>query len=138
MDSGMKQIDKAEARRVVLRETGVIAVGVAVGVAIMVGVFALLGRFNMQVLLGGVFGGLLAVANFFFMAVSTSLAMDKAVNQDVQGGQKQVKMNYGLRMIVLFVILFALVKSGLCNPLSSVLPLVFVRPTITIAEFFRK
>ena len=39
---------------------------------------------------------------------------------------------------IYFLILFACVKSGLCNAFASVLPLVFVRPIITIAEFFRK
>lgn len=138
MNPEIKQNDRAGARRVVLHETGVIAIGVVVLTGIMVGVFALLGRFSMQVLLGGVAGAVLAILNFFFMAVNASQAIDKAANQDVKGGQKQLKMNYGLRMIVLFVILFALVKGGICNPLSSVLPLAFVRPVITIAEFFRK
>lgn len=129
---------RQDARQVVLRETGIIAVGEAAGVILMIAVFALLGRFSLQVVLGGFFGGLLATANFFFMAVSASQAMDRAANQDVRGGQKQVKSSYSLRMIALFVILFALVKSGLCNALASVLPLAFVRITITVAEFFRK
>lgn len=138
MNPETKQNDRAEARRVVLHETGVIAIGVVILTGIMVGVFALLGRFSMQVLLGGIAGAVLAILNFFFMAVNASQAIDKAAGQDVKGGQKQLKMNYGLRMIVLFVVLFALVKGGICNPLASVLPLAFVRPVITIAEFFRK
>ena len=132
------KIDKAEGRRVVLKETGIIALGEAICVILMVAVYALLGRFSLQVALGGFFGGLLATANFFFMAVSANQAMERAAAQDVKGGQKQVKMSYSMRMIVLFVILFALVKSGLCDALASVLPLAFVRVIITIAEFFRK
>lgn len=132
------KIDNSESRRVVLKETCTIAIGEAICVILMIAVFALLGHFNLQVVLGGFFGGLLAIANFFFMAVSATQAMDKAVRQDVRGGQKQVKNSYSLRMIALFVILFALVKSGLCNALASVLPLAFVRIIITVAEFFRK
>lgn len=138
MEPEIKANDKTEARRVVLQETGKIAVGEAICVAVMVAVFALLGRYSLQVLLGGIAGGILAILNFFFMAVAASQAMDKAAQQDVKGGQKQIKLNYSLRMIVLFVILFALVKSGACNALASVLPLFFVRITITVAEFFRK
>lgn len=138
MEPEMKQTNKAESRRVVLRETLVIAIGEAICVAMMVAVFALLGHYDLPVVLGGIAGGVLAVLNFFFMAVGASQAMDRAVAQDVKGGQKQIKMSYGLRMIVLFVILFALVKSGACNALASVLPLFFVRITITVAEFFRK
>lgn len=138
MEPEIKVSGKNEARRVVLKETAKIAAGEAICVAVMIAVFALLGRFGLPVLLGGVAGGLLAVANFFFMAMGASQAMDKAAGQDVKGGQKQIKTSYTLRMIVLFVILFALVKSGACNALASVLPLFFVRITITVAEFFRK
>lgn len=127
-----------DSRKIVYKETGVIAIGEAICLAIMLAVFALLGHFNMKVLLGGVIGTALSVLNFFFMAMNATMAADKAVNQDVKGGQKQIKLSYSLRMIVVFVILFACVKSGLCNPLASVLPLAFVRPVITVAEFFRK
>ena len=39
---------------------------------------------------------------------------------------------------VLCVVLFAVGKSGLCDVLAVILPQAFVRPTITVAEFFRK
>ena len=42
------------------------------------------------------------------------------------------------RMLAIFIILIAFAKSGLCDPLSMVIPFVMVRPTITVAEFFRK
>lgn len=127
-----------ESRKIVFKETGIIAIGEAIGVALMLAIFALLGYFSRQVLLGGILGGLLTVLNFFFMAIGAVMAADKAVNQDVKGGKKQIKTSYAMRMALIFLVLFAFVKSGLCNPLASVLPLVFVRPVITIAEFFRK
>ncbi|MBQ8610178.1 MAG: hypothetical protein IJ412_00580 [Oscillospiraceae bacterium] len=127
-----------DSRKIVWKETGIIAVGQIVCTAAMYGVFALLDRFDQTVLLGGIVGAVLAVGNFFFMAVTTSLAADKAAADDVKGGQKLVKMSYILRLAVLCVALFAFVKSGLCNVLAAVLPLAFVRPTITVAEFFRK
>lgn len=127
-----------ESRKVVYKETGIIIIGEVICLALMLAVFALLGYFDMKVLLGGIIGTILSVLNFFFMAVGAMMAADKAVSQDVKGGKKQIKLSYSTRMILIFVILFALVKSGLCNPLASVLPLAFVRPVITIAEFFRK
>ena len=72
------------------------------------------------------------------MAVSASLAADKAVGQDVKGGSALMKGSYMVRLLVMFLILFACVKSGLCNAFASVIPLFFVRPIITVAEFFRK
>ena len=127
-----------DSRKLVYRETGRIAVGVAVCSAVMLAVFALLGKFDGTVLLGGVIGSLMAVLNFFFMAMNASMAADKALKQDVKGGKSLVQVSYMVRLAVIFLILFASVKSGLCNAFASVLPMVFVRPVITVAEFFRK
>lgn len=127
-----------ESRKFVLKETAFLACGQAICVAIMIGVFALLGYYDRSVLLGGIFGGLLAVLNFFFMAVSATLAADQAEQQNVKGGQATMHTSYIIRMVLLFVLLFALVKSGLCNAFAAVLPLVFVRPIIQLGEFFRK
>ena len=127
-----------DSRKYVFKETLTVAVGEAICVAVMLGVFALLGKFDRSVVLGGILGGLLAVANFFFMAVGTALAADKAENQDVKGGQAVISSSYTIRMIVMAVLLFAAVKSGFCNVFASVIPLVFVRPVLTLGEFFRK
>ena len=56
-----------DSRKVVLRETGIIAIGEAICVALMFAVFALIGLFEQSVFLGGLVGGLLAVGNFFCM-----------------------------------------------------------------------
>lgn len=127
-----------DSRKIVFRETGIVAIGQAVCVAAMVGIYALLGLFDISVLLGGLAGGLIAVLNFLFMAIIASLAADKAEQQDVEGGQKLVKGSYPIRLIILALVLFACAKSGLFDILALVLPLAFVRPIITIAEFFRK
>ena len=125
-------------RKTVLRETGVIALGEVIGVALMFGVFALLGRFDRTVLLGGIVGAALAILNFLFMAINASVAADRAVRQDVKGGKALMQTSDLLRLAAIFVILMACVKSGLCNAIAAVVPLLFTRPTITIAEFFRK
>lgn len=127
-----------DSRKIVYKETAIMALGEAICVALMLAVFYLLGYFDQKVLLGGIIGGIVTVANFFFMAIGTSLAADKAEQQDVRGGQALIKSSYLLRMVVMFVIFFACVKSGLCNVIALVVPLVFVRPVLTIGEFFRK
>ena len=127
-----------DARKFVLKETAIVALGQAVCVALMVGIFALLDKFDTSVWLGGLAGGLLAVANFFFMAISASVASEKAVAQDVKGGQLTMRLSYMARLAVIFVILFALVKSGVCHVVAAVLPLAFTRPVLFVAEFFRK
>lgn len=127
-----------DVRKELLRQTGIVALGEALGVAAMMGIFALLGKFDMGVLWGGLVGGLVAIANFFVMAIGVNIAADKAQNQDVKGGQAAIKGSYALRMLVMAVVLFAFAKSGICNVIALVVPLVFVRFTLTLWEFFRR
>jgi hypothetical protein len=127
-----------DSKKLVWRETGIVAAGVLLCTAVMVGVFAMLGKFDISVLLGGAAGALLAVGNFFFMAVGITLAADKAEKQEVNAGKLLARNSYMLRLLALAVLLFACAKSGIFNLIALVLPLVFVRPTLTISEFFRK
>jgi len=127
-----------DGRKELLRQTGIVALGEVLGVAAMMGIFALLGAFDMGVLWGGIVGGLVAIANFFVMAIGVNIAADKAQNQDVKGGQAAIKGSYLLRMILMAVILFAFAKSGICNVIALVVPLIFVRFTLTLWEFFRR
>ena len=127
-----------DSRKIVMKETGMVAIGVAACTALMLVVYALLNAYSTTVLLSGLFGALLTVANFFFMAVGSSLAADKAQDQDVNGGKKVMKISMLLRLAVLGILLFALLKSGICEPLPLLLPLVFVRPVLMLGEFFGK
>lgn len=127
-----------DSKKLVWRETGIVAAGVLLCTAVMVGVFAMLGKYDVSVLLGGAAGALLAVGNFFFMAVGITLAAVKAEKQEVNAGKLLARNSYMLRLLVLAVLLFACAKSGIFNLIALVLPLVFVRPTLTISEFFRK
>ena len=125
-------------RKIVFQETAIVAVGEVICTAAMIGIFALMGYINTGVVLGAIVGMVLAIGNFLFMAIGASLAADKAQAQDVKGGQSLLQMSMLLRYAVLFIVLFACGRSGMFNLIALVLPLVFVRPTLTIAEFFRK
>lgn len=127
-----------ESRKIVFQETGIIAIGEAVCVALMCGVYALISKFSMSVLLGGIVGAVLATGNFFFLAVVATLAANRAEAQDVEGGKKLMKSSYPIRLLVLAGLLILCAKSGYFDVLALVLPLVFVRPVLTVAEFFRK
>ena len=127
-----------QSRKLVFKETAIIALGQIIGLAVMYGAYALLDKFSLSVLLGGLVGGLLATGNFFVMAVVTSLAADRAEAQDVEGGKKMIKGSYPIRILVLAGLLFICAKSGYFDILSLVLPLLFVRPILMIFEFFTK
>ena len=127
-----------DSRKYVLKETLRVAIGEAVCVAAMIGVFALLGYFSREVVLGGIIGGLVAVGNFFFMALSANAAGDKAEKQDVKGGQATIKSSFMLRMVIIFVLLLVFAKSGVADVIAMVIPLALVRPIIMVTEFFSK
>jgi cobalamin synthase len=127
-----------DSRQIVLKETGRIAIGELVCVAVMLGVFALLDRLDSSVWIGAAAGTVLAVGNFFFMAVTTGMAVDRAKEDDAKTGKRLVQTSQTVRLLVLAVLLFALGKSGLCNVLALLLPLAFVRPAMMVMEFFRK
>lgn len=125
-------------KKAVLQQTGTVAAGQAIGVAAMLGIFALAGHFDLTVLLGGLAGGLVATANFFLLCLFADIAADKAQAQDVAGGQKLIHLSYSGRLLGLFLILVLLAKSGYCHPLALVIPLVFTRPALALAGHLKK
>jgi hypothetical protein len=61
-------------RKFIFRKTAVVALGQLICIGAMVGIFALLGKLDRSVWLGGIVGGLVSLGNFFFMAVCVDLA----------------------------------------------------------------
>ena len=129
-----------QSRKDVLKQTGIIAIGQAVGTAVMIGVYLLLRKFNITVVWGALLGNLLAVGNFFFMAIIATLAADRAKNQDVEGGQKLMKASYPIRLLVLagLLVLCAWAGKEWIDLVALVLPLTFVHLTALVLGFFRK
>ena len=127
-----------ESRKIVFKETAVVLIGQILCVGLMFGVYALLHKFTMKVLLGGIVGGIVAIANFFFMAISVSLAADKAEQENVKGGKAMIQSSYTIRLAAMAVIFFACAKSGYFDLFALLLPLVFTRPILSVGEFFRR
>lgn len=127
-----------ESRKLVFKETALIAIGELICVALMCVVYALLGKFNISVVLGGLVGLLVATGNFFALAVVATLASDKAEAGDPASGQKLMRSSYPIRLLVMAGVLILCAKSGFFDVIALVVPLLFIRPILTIAEFFRK
>lgn len=126
-----------DSRKIVYKETAVIAVGVLILSAAMVGVFAALGYFKMNVLWGALTGSLVTIGNYFLMAVTVSLASGKATKGEAKSAQLMIQLSGIVRLVVMGVALVVAIKLGV-NVIAAVLPLVFVRPVLLLAEFFRK
>ena len=125
-------------RKYILSQTAAVLIGELVLSALMVGIFAALGYFDRSVVLGAAVGSLIATMNHLILMLGVLAASSKAEKQDVKGGQMLVQLSYMGRLIGLFLILVLCAKSGTFNLIALVLPLVFTRPVLTIAEHFNK
>lgn len=124
-------------RRYILKQLFIVAVALAGCMGAMYGVFALLGRFNLQVLLGGIVGYVLAIGYFFFMSIGNA----KIAEGDATEATRAKAMAQGgmlLRYVVVFVILVVFAKTGLCEPFSMVIPVALLHPILLVTEFFGK
>ena len=126
-----------DSRKLVLKETAIVAIGELICSVVMVGIFAALGYFQMNVLWGALAGSLVMTGNYFFMAITVSLAADRAQRGEVEQAKKMVQLSSTVRLVVMGVLLFVGIKLG-ANVIALVLPLAFNRPILMLAEFFRK
>ena len=105
----------------------------------MLAVYALIGRLTVNVIGGALFGYVMSVANFFALSVTVSRAADR-----VQAGESpascagSVRVSSAVRLIVLLVIYFIVLKFSPMDPLASVIPLLLMQIAIRVTEFFRK
>lgn len=113
--------------------------GEAVCIALMLAVYALLDRFTAKVLLGALVGGIIAIGNFFFLAMGVARAMDKAAETgDAAKAQAQLRGGTAGRLLAVFLLYFIVLKTGKPDAVAALLPLLFVQLSIRVTEFFRK
>ena len=121
-------------RKFVMRQTVFMARCHIPGILLQAGLFLLLGRFDLSVILGALAGAVLATANHSVMVFTSAKAAEMARMQDVAGGKKLVQVSYALRMVGLIVILCLCALLGIFNLVALVLPQTFNRPILMIAQ----
>lgn len=97
---------------------------------IMVGVYALCGRCDARVVLGALIGTGVILLNFAAMIVTLS----RAAADDPARGQLRARAGSSVRLLVMFVILALVLKTGRFAPLATVLPLCFMRLALFIPQ----
>ncbi|MCI6385309.1 MAG: ATP synthase subunit I [Subdoligranulum variabile] len=123
--------------RGVLRQVGGLAAALLVCIAVMLAVYALLGRLDRMVLLGALFGWLLAIGNFLSLSITVSNALDRAANGgSPQKAQLEIQTSSVVRPLVLAVIYIVLFRAKVCDPVAALLPLLFAQVAIKVLEFF--
>lgn len=126
-----------DSRKIVYKETAVIAVGELILSAAMVGVFAALGHFQWNVFWGAVTGAAIMITNHFFLAITVSLASDRAERGEIKAAQNMIQLSGTLRLVIMGAAALLAIKLG-CNVLAVLLPMLFVRPVLMLVEFFGK
>lgn len=122
-----------------IRQFTVCAAVLFCAVAIMTGVFALLGRFSVNVLLGAVFGYLMAAGNFLALTVVVSNAADRAEETgNAAEAQKMIQSSTTIRLFALLAIYFAVLRFTPVDPLASIIPMLIMQVVIRLVGFFRK
>ena len=126
-----------ESRKEIYKELAVIALGEVLLSAIMVAIFAALGYFAWNVLWGAVVGCFIMILNHFFLAVTVTLAADRAKNGNAKQAQNMISLSGTVRLLAMGAAAVVAIKLG-CNVIAVLLPLLFIRPILMLAEFFGK
>ena len=109
----------------VWKETGHIALGVALGDVVMLVVFAILRRMDYTVLLGTLLGSAAAIGNFLLMGVSAQRAME-----DPDRAKAMVQRSYTLRMLGLVAVMVLGVAAPCFHIIAVIVPILM--PSIII------
>ena len=115
----------------IVKETKRIAVGTVIMLVVMLAVYAVLGKFTVGVLLGGLLGSAYAIFNFFMLGMTVQKV---ASMTDQQMAHMQVRSCYSTRMIgmlILAVVAFAL---PFVEGIPCLIALLFPRATIFVLQ----
>lgn len=109
----------------VKKETGHITLGVLVGDAIMIAVFAAMKHLDYTVLLGALLGSIAAIGNFLLMCLAVQKAME---NPD--RAKAIVQGSYGKRMLGMVAVMVVGLVVPWFNGIAVLVP--FLLPGLTI------
>ena len=115
----------------IVKETKRIAVGTVIMLVVILAVYAVLGKFTVGVLLGGLLGSAYAIFNFFMLGMTLQKA---ASMTDQQMAHMKVRSSYSTRMIgmlILAVVAFAL---PFVEGIPCLIALLFPRATIFVLQ----
>lgn len=115
----------------IVKETKRIAVCTVIMLVVMLAVYAVLGKFTVGVLLGGLLGSAYAIFNFFMLGMTLQKA---ASMTDQQMAHMKVRSSYSTRMIgmlILAVVAFAL---PFVEGIPCLIALLFPRATIFVLQ----
>lgn len=118
---------------VVKKETARIAAGCILLSVVMVGIFALCGRFDLTVLWGALLGTGYAILNFFLMAYTIQKGTESTHTQ----AKAKIQISYTLRTLFMLAVGIMGMALPCFNWLAVLLPFVFPRITIYLMQILK-
>lgn len=125
-------------KRQTLRELAVIGLGELLVLGLICGAYALRGKLDAKVLLGGAVGVVTVVLNYALMAVGVWAAAAKARAGEPERGKRLIILSMIGRFALIFAILAVGALSGACSVIAMAIPLAAFRLLLFAAEFFRR
>lgn len=112
----------------VIKETSYIALAVLILSALMQAVYLVIGRWDYTVLLGNLYGALVAVGNFFLMG----LTVQHCLTMEPDEARKRMKLSQQGRMLMLLVLCVIGGVLPFLNTIAVLIPQLFPRIGVTI------
>ena len=119
----------------VIGETLRLSLGMLICLAAMLGVYWLMGKFSTLILISGAVGTLVAIGNFFFMAVGLSNLVESATEAQIK---LRTQGSFMVRTFAILAILVVAIKVLGCDAIATLVPLLFTRPILTVEQFILK
>ena len=115
----------------IVKETKRIGVGTVIMLVVMLAVYAVLGKFTVGVLLGGLLGSAYAIFNFFMLGMTLQKA---ASMTDQQMAHMKVRSSYSTRMIGMLVLVVVAFALPFVEGIPCLIALLFPRATIFVLQ----
>lgn len=138
-----------------LRELISILIGEAIVSLVICGVYLIISKYTYKVLLGVLLGSTVTVLNFLVLSIMTNRVINRfleargdaeltdeeaqAVAMKFQGQvQNQIKISFLVRTAVLAATLVVAFLVEIFEVLPTVIPLLMLRPILTVSEFIKR
>ena len=134
----MKKPDNA-----VLTQTARVALGVAILVAVMLAIYAIIGKLKPPVVFGALYSGALGILNFYVMGmmlqgIADRMAERQRTEQEIADlslqMQNRMRISYNMRMTAMFALLVLGITVFHFDPLATILAALFSPIVIRVLQ----
>ncbi|HHT97031.1 MAG TPA: ATP synthase subunit I [Clostridiales bacterium] len=124
---------------IVKKETKNIAIGILICSVITQIIFLIFRQYSLAVFLGSLYGGIIALLNFFLMGLAVQKTADMT---DPAAAKLKMQASYSMRQIGILIFLGAgmyfAVNYNIMHWIPMLLAILYPRITIAIGQYFRK